>query len=144
MAADPAGPRLARVPEGLSAAEVGKEIAEHRGTRPSTTPPPGTGAGSRSSRPCCCPSSRSSPPTPGYCAAKWGTEASVTLAKASASRTKANRADLEALQIRTLDSVSFNPAFAALPRTTRPRCGWPSGACARVPAAFQAWLAQHR
>ena len=37
----------------------------------------------------------------------------MSLAKASALRTKANRADLEALQIRTLDSVSFNAWFAA-------------------------------
>ena len=50
----------------------------------------------------------------GYSAAKWGTESSVKLAKASATRTKANRADLEALQVRTLDSVSFNATFAAL------------------------------
>ena len=49
----------------------------------------------------------------GYAAAKWGTESSVSLAKASALRTKANRADLEALQIRTLDSVSFNAWFSA-------------------------------
>jgi len=49
----------------------------------------------------------------GYAAAKWGTESSVTLAKASATRTKANRADLEALQLRTLDSVSFNAWFTA-------------------------------
>jgi len=49
----------------------------------------------------------------GYAAAKWGTESSVSLARASALRTKANRADLEALQLRTLDSVSFNAWFAA-------------------------------
>ncbi len=49
----------------------------------------------------------------GYAAAKWGTESSLSLAKASATRTKANRADLEALQLRTLDSVSFNAWFAA-------------------------------
>src|SRR5271165_6826044 len=49
----------------------------------------------------------------GFAAAKWGTESSVLLAKASAERTKANRADLEALQIRTLDSVSFNAWFSA-------------------------------
>jgi len=48
----------------------------------------------------------------GYAAAKWGTESSVSLARASAARTKANRADLEALQVRTLDSVSFNAWFA--------------------------------
>ena len=49
----------------------------------------------------------------GYAAAKWSTESSVSLAKASADRTKANRADLEALQLRTLDSVSFNAWFTA-------------------------------
>jgi hypothetical protein len=48
----------------------------------------------------------------GYAAAKWATESSVSLARASTSRAKANRADLEALQIRTLDSVSFNAWFA--------------------------------
>jgi hypothetical protein len=49
----------------------------------------------------------------GYAAAKWGTDSSVSLAKASAARTKANRADLEGLQLRTLDSVSFNAWFSA-------------------------------
>jgi hypothetical protein len=49
----------------------------------------------------------------GYAAAKWSTESSVSLAKASAARTRANRADLEALQLRTLDSVSFNAWFTA-------------------------------
>jgi hypothetical protein len=49
----------------------------------------------------------------GYAAAKWGTESSVTLATASAQRTKANRADLEALVTRTLDSASFNAWFTA-------------------------------
>jgi len=37
----------------------------------------------------------------------------VSLARASALRTKASRADLEALQTRTLDSVSFNAWFTA-------------------------------
>ncbi|HTC71317.1 MAG TPA: hypothetical protein VK655_00410 [Solirubrobacteraceae bacterium] len=49
----------------------------------------------------------------GFAAAKWSTDSSVSLATASAARTKANRADLEALQIRTLDSVSFNAWFTA-------------------------------
>ncbi len=49
----------------------------------------------------------------GYAAAKWGTESSVTLARASAERTKANRADLEGLVIRTADSASFNAWFTA-------------------------------
>jgi hypothetical protein len=49
----------------------------------------------------------------GYAAAKWGTESSLSLAKASSTRTKANQAAIEATQIRTLDSVSFNAAFTA-------------------------------
>jgi len=49
----------------------------------------------------------------GYSAAKWGTESSLSLAKASATRTKASLASLQATQIRTLDSVSFNAAFEA-------------------------------
>ena len=49
----------------------------------------------------------------GYAAAKWSTKSSVTLATASAQRTKANRADLEALVTRTLDSASFNAWFTA-------------------------------
>jgi hypothetical protein len=48
----------------------------------------------------------------GYAAAKWDTRSSVTLAHASALRTKASRAQLEALQIRTLDAVTFNTWFA--------------------------------
>ena len=49
----------------------------------------------------------------GFAAAKWGTESSLTLAKASAERTKANRADTEGIVTRTLDSASFNAWFTA-------------------------------
>jgi hypothetical protein len=49
----------------------------------------------------------------GFAAAKWGTESSISLAKASALRTKASRADLEAGVTRTFDSVSFNAWFTA-------------------------------
>jgi hypothetical protein len=49
----------------------------------------------------------------GYAAAKWGTESSVSLASASANRTKASRDDIRALQERTLDSVYFNAWFYA-------------------------------
>jgi hypothetical protein len=98
--------------EGLSASEVGKEIGEHKHASESA------------------PKDRRDrvlsvtealllslvavlAAYSGYAAAKWGTYSSVTLAKASAARTKANRADLEGLQIRTLDSVSFNAWFSA-------------------------------
>jgi hypothetical protein len=49
----------------------------------------------------------------GYAAAKWATESSVSLARASALRSKASRADLEALVTVTQDSVSFNAWFTA-------------------------------
>ena len=78
----------------------------------------------------------------GYAAAKWGTESSVTLAKASAERTKANRADTEGIVTRTLDSASFNAWFTAFTAgnanaerlaTKRMRPGYQP--------AFKAWLA---
>ncbi|MFZ1153731.1 MAG: hypothetical protein WAN93_02380 [Solirubrobacteraceae bacterium] len=49
----------------------------------------------------------------GYAAAKWSTESSLSLAKASAARTKSSRDEIQATQIRTLDSVSFNAWFTA-------------------------------
>ena len=102
------------MPEGLSPSEVGKEIgsrARHAG--------PGAQQGHRHDRILSIAEAlllslvAVLAAYSGYAAAKWGTESSVSLAKASALRTKANRADLEALQIRTLDSVSFNAWFSA-------------------------------
>jgi hypothetical protein len=96
------------MPEGLGTGEVGKEIAEHRehsregGDRTLAI----VEAALLSVVALLAAYS-------GFAAAKWSTDSSIRLAKASADRTKANRADLEALQIRTLDSVSFNAWFAA-------------------------------
>jgi hypothetical protein len=78
----------------------------------------------------------------GYAAAKWSTESSVTLAKASAERTQANRAATEAIVTRSLDSSSFNAWFTAFTAgdanaqrlaTRRMRPGYRP--------AFDAWLA---
>jgi hypothetical protein len=105
------------VPEGLSAAEVGKEIGEHR----EEAKPDAHGAHGTSQHDRLLSITEALllsvvavlAAFSGFAAAKWSTESSVTLAKASADRTKANRADLEALQLRTLDSVSFNAWFSA-------------------------------
>src|SRR2546421_9300791 len=103
------------MPEGLSPAEVGKEIAEHK---------------ERSAQAAAEEKQRHDrrmtiieavllslvavlAAYSGYAAAKWGTESSVTLAKASTQRTKSNRYDTEAIVTRTLDSVSFNAWFTA-------------------------------
>ena len=100
------------MPEGLSPAEVGKEIAEHKKHAAEKE-------GDRLDR---WPSIVEAvllslvavlAAYSGYAAAKWSTESSVTLARASAERTKASRADLEALVTRTLDSASFNAWFTA-------------------------------
>jgi len=99
--------------EGLSASEVGKGIGEHRELTA------GARSGSSWDRALSITEAvllslvAVLAAFSGYAAAKWGTEASVSLAKASAARTRANRADLEGLQIRTLDSVSFNAWFSA-------------------------------
>jgi hypothetical protein len=49
----------------------------------------------------------------GYASAKWNTESSVRLAGASAARTEANRADLDAQNLRNFDSTTFNSWFTA-------------------------------
>jgi hypothetical protein len=80
----------------------------------------------------------------GYSAAKWGTHASLSLARASSTRTRASLTEVQANQIRTLDSVSFNAVATALAsgnktlfRVTvrRLRPGYRP--------AFNAWLATH-
>jgi hypothetical protein len=97
------------VPEGLSASEVGKEIAERRTHAAHADRDRIVAIVEAVMLAVVAVLAAFS----GYAAAKWGTRSSVSLASASAARTKANQAHLEALQIRTLDSVSFNAWFAA-------------------------------
>ena len=101
------------MPEGLSPAEVGKEIAEHK--KHSEMPSNHDRHDRRLSivEALLLSFVAVLAAYSGYAAAKWGTESSLTLAKASAERTKANRADTEAIVIRTLDSASFNAWFTA-------------------------------
>ena len=49
----------------------------------------------------------------GYASSKWSTESSLTLARASAARTTANRADLTASELRNFDAATFNTWFTA-------------------------------
>ena len=130
------------MPEGLSPAEVGKEIAEHKkhAARGKDDEHPDRWLSIIEAVLLSLVAVLAA--YSGYAAAKWGTEASVTLAKASAARTKANRADLEGIVTRTLDSASFNAWFTAFTagnanaerlaaRRMRPGYG----------PAFRAWLA---
>ncbi len=101
------------MPEGLSASEVGKEIAEHKEREGDSEQADRRDRLLSITEAVLLSLVAVLAAFSGYAAAKWSTEASVKLATASAARTKANRADLEALQVRTLDSVSFNAWFTA-------------------------------
>jgi hypothetical protein len=104
------------MPEGLSAAEVGKEISEHREHSAHPRPPhelTGRDRWISIAEAVLLSVVALMAAWSGYSAAKWGTESSLSLAKASSTRTAANRNAIEATQIRTLDSVSFNAAFTA-------------------------------
>jgi hypothetical protein len=101
------------VPEGLSPAEVGKEIAERKKHTAAHTEHDGHDRWLSIVEALLLSLVAVLAAYSGYAAAKWGTESSVTLAKASAERTKANRADTEAIVTRTLDSASFNAWFTA-------------------------------
>ncbi|HUA07617.1 MAG TPA: hypothetical protein VMB27_27185 [Solirubrobacteraceae bacterium] len=111
------------MPEGLSAAEVGKEIAEHHKHAEHEADGEhgehGEHGDGRHERWLSIVEAvvlsvvALLAAYSGFAAAKWGTESSLSLARASTLRAKASRADLEALQTRTLDSVSFNAWFTA-------------------------------
>ena len=136
--------RDGRVAEGLSATEVGKEIGEHA-----------KHAGEHGDR------NRHlrliaiteavllslvalAAAWSGYSAAKWGTESSLKLAKASATRTKANRAYQQALTFRVGDALTFNAWLGArlsgnknYERITEKRF------LPEFRSAFDAWIATH-
>jgi hypothetical protein len=101
------------VPEGLSAQDVGKEIAEHAKHG---------GDGETHERWDRLVSIAEAvllsivalmAAWSGYAAAKWSTESRVGLAEASTARSKASRANLQAIEVRNFDSSTFEAWFAA-------------------------------
>lgn len=142
------------MPEGLSASEVGKEIAEHHehaehsehAEHPEHTAP---GHAKRDRVITIFEAVLLSVVAlmaawAGYSAAKWGTDSSLSLAKASGARSRASADQIQATQIRTLDSVSFNAVEGAYVAhnaklfnlaVRRLRAGYRP--------AFNAWLATH-
>src|SRR3954454_17642796 len=104
------------MPEGLSAAEVGKEIAEHRKHAAEADADAESDPHDRwlsIAEAVLLSLVAVLAAYSGYAAAKWGTESSLKLARASAQRARANRLDNQAIVTRTLDSVSFNAWFSA-------------------------------
>jgi hypothetical protein len=104
------------MPEGLSAAEVGKSIHEH-GEEHAV----GGGEGPIRRHATLIAIAEAvllsivtlTAAWSGYAAAKWNTESSLNLAKASAFRTKANQAYLQSLTFRSQDASNFNAWFYA-------------------------------
>jgi hypothetical protein len=108
----PAAPSQdAGVPEGLSATEVGKEIGEHAKHHQHAV--------QRHDRLISIVEAvllsivTITVAWSGYAAATWSTESSLKLSKATATRTKANRAFQTALTFRAQDAANFNAWFAA-------------------------------
>jgi len=139
------------MPEGLSPGEVGKEISEHRAHTLEEKEKEGSGGEAKG---------RDRVMTiieavllavvavlaawSGFAAAKWGTESSLDLAKASAARTEANRAAYQAADLKNFDALTFNAWFTAYvagnnnaihvaERRFRPQ----------FQVAFNAWLGTH-
>jgi hypothetical protein len=101
------------MPEGLSGAEVGKEISEHAKHEATGPHDHREGRWVSISEAILLSVVAIVAAYSGYSAAQWSTNSSVELAAASAARTKANRADLESLAQRNFDSSTFNAWFTA-------------------------------
>jgi hypothetical protein len=106
------------VPEGLSPSEVGKEIAEHHKKAAEQEEGSATEAKGRDRVITIIEALLLAVVAvlaaySGFAAAKWGTESSLQLAKASAARTQANRAAYQAADLRNFDSLTFNAWFTA-------------------------------
>jgi hypothetical protein len=79
----------------------------------------------------------------GYAAAKWSTESSVTLARASTARIEASRADLQALELRNFDSSTFEAWFAAYAAGNQEAMALAESRFRpEFDVAFRAWLAR--
>ena len=103
------------MPEGLSTSEVGKSIAEHNEAKADDED------GEDGGRSWILPVFEAVllaivavlAAWSGFASAKWGTESSLNLAKASAARTEANRVYLNGLETMNFDSTTFNAWFTA-------------------------------
>jgi hypothetical protein len=99
------------MPEGLSAPKVGREIHEH--TKHAQHESVGRARTLSIAEAVMLSMVALLAAWSGYSAAKWSTESRIRLAEASAGRTKANRANLDALELRNFDSSTFEAWFAA-------------------------------
>jgi hypothetical protein len=99
------------MPEGLSATEVGKGIAEH--AEHAKEDHAGRHRLISIAEAVLLSIVTLMAAWSGYSAAKWGSDSSLSLSRSSSAQNEANLDTIQASQTRTLDSVSFNGLFAA-------------------------------
>ena len=104
------------MPEGLSPSEVGKELSEHRERAAEGSA--GTEATGRDRMVTIIEALLLAVVAvlaawSGFASARWSTDASLQLAKASAARTEANRFAYQAADLKNFDSLTFNAWFTA-------------------------------
>ena len=138
------------MPEGLSPGEVGKEISEHRAhAEKEEKEGPGAEAKGRDRVMTIIEAVLLAVVAvlaawSGFASAKWGTQSSLDLAKASAARTESNREAYLAADLKNFDALTFNAWFTAYifgnknamrvaEQRFRPQ----------LMVAFNAWLATH-
>ena len=108
------------MPEGLSAQEVGKEIAGHAKHKEQGETHERQDRLVSIAEAILLSIVALMAAWSGYAAAKWSTESRVGLAEASAARTKANRANLQAINLRNFDSSTFEAWFTAYTAHNQP------------------------
>ena len=110
------------MPEGLSPSEVGKEISEHQARAEEEQEHKERGSAAEANghdrlitivEAILLAVVAVLAAWSGFAAAKWSTHASLQLAKASAARTEANRADFQGFALRNFDSSTFGAWFSA-------------------------------
>ena len=101
------------MPEGLAAADVGKELGRHAKSDDDGGGHERRDRGISIAEAILLSVVALMAAWSGYAAAKWSSESRVTLAAASAARTNANRATLEAMELRNFDSAAFDAWFSA-------------------------------
>jgi hypothetical protein len=101
------------MPEGLSAPEVGQEIAHHAQHAGDAGRPDRRERSISIAEVVLLSLVAVLAAWSGYAAATWNTESSVTLAAAGHETTRANRAQLQAMNLRNFDSSTFNAWFTA-------------------------------
>ena len=143
------------MPEGLSPSEVGKEISEHQARakeEAEENEKARDAAGEATGRDRVMTIVEALllavvavlAAWSGFASAKWGTESSLDLAKASAARTEANRAAYQAADLKNFDSLTFNAWFTAYVAHNKAAMQVAEGRFRPVfDTAFKAWLTTH-